>query len=461
LSTSHKSVKHDLFVKRGSLAMKLWGIVFIICLFSALFSISNRITPVRATSLVTLLPIADAYVDSEHNTSNYGGADYLYAQFWDYTYIADVRENIYLMFNLTRFSPSYEVSSASLRLYAWSAWSPTAHVGVHQCSDTTWDEIAINWLNAPSFSPSASDVVAVPFEDTWYSWNVTSLVNNALGSRLTLMLAVEDIGESYTTGFYSKEGWQNNPELVIEFKDGDPPTYASFHMSKDFVKTGEDFIVSVDLYDPSGISKAQALFLDEHQNDQGNVTLEGSGANGTYSKTMHFKATTTDGNYSVKIYAMDGVGNDGQTDILGTIAVDTNPPNISNTSQIPLKENVQPSDIVKVNVTVTDFISGVKQVFINYTINSGEYFTANMTLIEGNIYTASIPQSPYRTNVTYMIVAEDNCNNNITTQELGFDYGYSVVPEIAPFMILPLFMIATLLMVTVSKSTCKTNKRPA
>lgn len=251
--------------------MKLWRIGLIICLLSAPLSLSNSITSVKATSLVTLLPIADAYVDSEHTTSNYGGADYLYARFWDYTYIADVRENSYLMFNLTRFSPSSEMSSASLRLYAWSAWSPTAHVGVHQCSGTAWNEITINWLNAPSFSPSASDIVAVPLEYTWYSWNVTSLVNNALGSMLTLVLSVEDIGDSYSTAFYSKEGWQNNPELVIEFKDGEPPTYANFHLPKDVVKASEDFIVSVELYDPSGISEARAVLLDKQQNDMGNI----------------------------------------------------------------------------------------------------------------------------------------------------------------------------------------------
>ena len=515
--------------------MKFWGIIFIICIFPALFLISSRVAPVKATSPVTLLPIADAYVDSDHNASNYGGAVYLYANFWDYTYIADVRRNSYLMFNLTRFSPLGEISSASLRLYAWSAWSPTAHVGVHQCSDTTWNEITINWLNAPSFSPSASDTVAVPFQDTWYSWNVTSLVNNALGSKLTLVLSVEDIGDSFSTAFNSKEDFQNNPELAIEFKDGNPPTYANFNLSKNLVKTGEDFVVSVDLYDPSGIGQAQAVFLDAQQNDILNVALDGSGANGTYSKTMHFNPIVVDGIYSVKIYAVDGVGNGGQTSILGTIVldnlspsmlilspenkpysmnstvlnfvvsetcywigycldgqanvtiagnttlpslvdgshniiiyardnagntgvsskvtftIDTNPPNIADVSQIPLKENVQPSDIVKINATVADVTSGVKQVFLNYTINSSAQFTANMIPLGGNIYSASIPQSPYETNVTYAIVAEDNANNTITTQGLGFNYGYSVVPEVAPFMILPLFMIATLLAVIVYK----------
>ena len=38
------------------------------------------------------------------------------------------------------------------------------------------------------------------------------------------------------------------------------------------------------------------------------------------------------------------------------------PPNIGNVSQNPLEDNVSPTDEVKVNVTVTDGLSGVKQV---------------------------------------------------------------------------------------------------
>jgi hypothetical protein len=197
--------------------MKLLEFALIVGLVFAMIPLSKVIAAVDATTLMTLIPIADACVDSSNLESNFGFSDYLYATFWDYDYTDDVRLNSYLMFNLGSLSLG-EVSSASLRLYAWSAKSPTAHVGAHQCFNTTWNEKTINWLNAPSFSPFATDTVAVPFKDQWYSWNVTEPVKNAAGSKLTLVLSVKDIGERYDTYFYSREGW-HNPELVVEFKD--------------------------------------------------------------------------------------------------------------------------------------------------------------------------------------------------------------------------------------------------
>jgi hypothetical protein len=46
----------------------------------------------------------------------------------------------------------------------------------------------------------------------------------------------------------------------------------------------------------------------------------------------------------------------------------------------------------------------------------------------------------------------DNANNTRTTQEMGLSYEYTVVPEITPFLILPLFMILTLLSVILHKA---------
>jgi hypothetical protein len=46
-------------------------------------------------------------------------------------------------------------------------------------------------------------------------------------------------------------------------------------------------------------------------------------------------------------------------------------------------------------------------------------------------------------------MAEDYANNTITTEEMGYTYQYHVVPEFPLFLILPLFVIATLLAVIV------------
>ena len=125
---------------------------------------------------------------------------------------------------------------------------------------------------------------------------------------------------------------------------------------------------------------------------------------------------------------------------------DTTPPNIPDVSQFPFKNNVTPEDEVQVNATVTDDLSGVKQVTLNYTDGNGTWINVDMTNLEGKVWNVTIPKFPYCTNVTYAIMAEDNANNTITTEEMGYEYKYHVIPEFPSFIIIPLFMIATSLL---------------
>jgi len=165
-----------------------------------------------------------------------------------------------------------------------------------------------------------------------------------------------------------------------------------------------------------------------------------------------------DGGHHVAVYANDTVGNMGAS---GTVyfTVDTTPPNITEVSQIPLENNVLPEDEVEVNATVTDDLSGVKQVTLNYTNGNGTWIIVDMTNIEGNIWNGAIPNFPYSTNVTYVIEAEDNANNTITTEEMGYEYQYQVIPEFPTFLSLPLFMAATLLAVIIIRRKHRANLR--
>ncbi len=135
-----------------------------------------------------------------------------------------------------------------------------------------------------------------------------------------------------------------------------------------------------------------------------------------------------DGSHYVVVYANDTAGNMGASNTV-YFTVDSTPPNITDVSQTPTENNVLPTDEVKVNTTVTDDISGVKQVTLNYTNGNGTWITVNMTNLLGNIWNATIPAFPYTTNVTYKIIAEDNMNNTITTEDLGYEYQYIVIPE--------------------------------
>jgi len=130
---------------------------------------------------------------------------------------------------------------------------------------------------------------------------------------------------------------------------------------------------------------------------------------------------------------------------------DNTPPVIENVYQQPSSDSVYPDDKVVVYANVTDDLSGVKQVILNYTTNNGTWFSVEMTNLEDTLYNATIPEFPYCTNVTYVIIAEDKANHTITTVDMGYAYQYHVIPEFPPFLIMPLFMIATLLVVMVYK----------
>lgn len=156
-----------------------------------------------------------------------------------------------------------------------------------------------------------------------------------------------------------------------------------------------------------------------------------------------------DGTHCVVVYA-NGTYGMGASDVV-QFAVDTKPPNITDVCQNPDRNNVMPEDEVKVNATVTDDVSGVKNValFYAYSNRSGIWIavTRDMTNIEGNIWATTIPKFPYGTNVTYAISAEDNVGNSITTTEMGYDIQYQIISELSSTLILSLLVTATLLTV--------------
>ncbi len=151
-----------------------------------------------------------------------------------------------------------------------------------------------------------------------------------------------------------------------------------------------------------------------------------------------------DGSHHVVIYADDTVGNMGMSNTV-CFTVDTTPPNITYVSQTPLPDNVLPEDEVKVNATVIDILSGVKQVILNYTNGNGTWVAVSMTYLAENVWNATIPPFPYCTNVTYVIMASDYADNTITTEEKGYELSYHVIPEFPSLLILPLFMIVTII----------------
>jgi hypothetical protein len=123
---------------------------------------------------------------------------------------------------------------------------------------------------------------------------------------------------------------------------------------------------------------------------------------------------------------------------------------ISNVSQTPAKDNVTSTNNVEVNATVTHYFP-LEQVILNctYTNDTATWTESiNMTSLEDDIWNGVIPALPVGTNVTYVIIAQDNSGSTISSKDQGYSFDYPVViPEFSPMLILPLFMVASLLAV--------------
>jgi len=170
-----------------------------------------------------------------------------------------------------------------------------------------------------------------------------------------------------------------------------------------------------------------------------NTTLSGL-ADGTHELTVIANFTDRDISESATVW----------------FTVDTAPPSITDVTQLPVTVNGTLEDGTKVNATVTDSGSGVKRVSLNYTDGNGTWMIAEMAQL-GDIWNGTIPAFPHGANVTYTIIAEDKAGNTVTTEELyGHQNQYEVLPEFPSWIILPLFLTATLAVTIYKKKLTKT-----
>ena len=125
---------------------------------------------------------------------------------------------------------------------------------------------------------------------------------------------------------------------------------------------------------------------------------------------------------------------------------DGTPPIIGTPDQEPSSDIVTPDKIVTVSVSITDTESGVKNATLQYSLNNTATWTAVVMGYNSTSqrYYATIPGQSEGTRVRFNITACDNAENLAVKEQ-----DYTVVPEFPPFLILPLFFIATLLAVTV------------
>ncbi|MGQ9538793.1 MAG: OmpL47-type beta-barrel domain-containing protein [Candidatus Bathycorpusculaceae bacterium] len=167
--------------------------------------------------------------------------------------------------------------------------------------------------------------------------------------------------------------------------------------------------------------------------------------------------TTEGADNKLEYWSVDNAGNEESHHILTGIKLDKTAPAIGTPSREPAGD-VQPDQPVKVSVNVTDQVSQVKNVTLYYSLNNGTSWEQPIPMnynFSTNLYEATIPGQEAGTWVRYKIVAYDYAGNNETLDGTQPYCVYQVIPEFPSSLILPIFMIITLIAVIICR-----RKRP-
>lgn len=139
--------------------------------------------------------------------------------------------------------------------------------------------------------------------------------------------------------------------------------------------------------------------------------------------------TTEGANNTLEYWSVDNVGNEELPHkILTGINLDKTFPAIGIPSRIP-EGDVQPDQVVKVSVSVTDFGSEVKNVTLSYNLNDSTVWI-NLPMVFNStteLYETTINIQQANTLVRYKITAYDNAGNQAVNDNQGNYYTYRVI----------------------------------
>jgi nitrous oxidase accessory protein len=180
----------------------------------------------------------------------------------------------------------------------------------------------------------------------------------------------------------------------------------------------------------------------------------------TCDLTLTASSTASKGSFTLRILGKSE-SQTSHVDIIMNIlsaSLDITPPRISEPTQNPSSNTVQPSETVKISVNVTDDESGISQVILSYTTDNGTTWT-NLNMQPNaatSSYEVEVPEQQPGTVVKYKIIAYDNAGNSVTKDNNGYYYTYQVIPEFPSMVALVVFLlttlIATALLITKRKS---------
>jgi len=128
---------------------------------------------------------------------------------------------IYLKFDLTELE-DMEIESAMLQLYAQNVAILTPrYVQAYQV-DSDWDELTLNFNNAPATGANALATTTIYQADQWYGWDLTGGVKAEIPSgqfSLAVMFRDMEKASEELVAFPSRESGENAARLLITYTE--------------------------------------------------------------------------------------------------------------------------------------------------------------------------------------------------------------------------------------------------
>lgn len=128
---------------------------------------------------------------------------------------------IYLKFDLAELE-DVTIESAMLQLYAQNVviLAPR-YVQVFQV-ESNWDELTLNFNNAPSWGQNAIATTTIYKADQWYGWDVTeSVATEASSGQFSLAVMLRDMAKASEEmiAFPSREVGENTSRLIVTYTE--------------------------------------------------------------------------------------------------------------------------------------------------------------------------------------------------------------------------------------------------
>ncbi len=145
-------------------------------------TVTITVNPVMVEHTIIIQPGSeerkDSFVQSKYPGSNFGTATYaMIGNDFGPTII-----RTYLQFNLSALPKNISITAAHLMVYQYYYFYPLDFdIAVHRIT-SIWEENTITWDHQPNYNLLSEDYICVTNDndDTWLSWDITSLVQDWL-----------------------------------------------------------------------------------------------------------------------------------------------------------------------------------------------------------------------------------------------------------------------------------------